>query len=511
MEPSPAPRAGRLGLLLLLLAGGGCQPDSGSTEPSGAKVESSRLVRGRHRRGRPRLRPRRRAPRAPTSCRRSVGSGAALFDFDGDGRLDIYLLQNGGPDSASTQPAVPPAAGRHASQDVSKGSGLDFAGYNMGVAVGDVNNDGRPDVLVTQYGGVKLFLNNGDGTFTDVTEEAGLDNPAWGTSAALLRLRPRRPARPRRRQLRRLRPDLRRAHDRAASATTARPTPFPARSTQAVPQPRPIAASGAAAVRFEDVTATSGSASRPGRAWASSAPTSTATAGPTSSSPTTASPTTCGSTRRTARSRRRRCGRGVAYNGMGQAQAGMGIALGDVDGDGLFDLFVTHLAEETNTPLEAGAARPVPRPDGRGRPGRARVARHRLRHRAGRLRPRRRPRPGRRQRPRPPRISPGRRADAEPPFWREYAERNQLFANDGAADFRDVSPGNPALLRARPAWPAAWPVATWTIDGALDLLVTERRRPGPAVPQRRPEIAATGCWCAPSTRRWAAATPTAPR
>ena len=69
---------------------------------------------------------------------------------------------------------------------MSAGSGLDFAGYNMGVAVGDVNNDGWLDVLITQYNGVKLFLNNGDGTFTDVTEESGLSNPGWATSAAFV-------------------------------------------------------------------------------------------------------------------------------------------------------------------------------------------------------------------------------------------------------------------------------------------------------------------------------------
>src|SRR5205823_6690186 len=71
-------------------------------------------------------------------------------------------------------------------KDVSAGSGLDIAGYNMGVAIGDVNNDGLPDVLVTQFGAVKLFLNNGNGTFTDVTRDSGLNNAAWGCSAAFL-------------------------------------------------------------------------------------------------------------------------------------------------------------------------------------------------------------------------------------------------------------------------------------------------------------------------------------
>src|SRR5215208_3307078 len=86
-----------------------------------------------------------------------MGAGAALFDFNGDGRLDIYLMQSAGPDSGSTNRLYRQGPdGRFT--DVSKGSGLDVAGYCMGVAVGDVNNDGRPDVLVTQYGGLKLFL-----------------------------------------------------------------------------------------------------------------------------------------------------------------------------------------------------------------------------------------------------------------------------------------------------------------------------------------------------------------
>src|SRR5262249_23018906 len=111
-----------------------------------------------------------------------MGSGAALLDFDNDGRLDLYLLQNGGPNSRSTNRLYHQEPdGRF--RDVSAGSGLDVAGYGMGAAVGDVNNDGFPDVLVTEYGGLHLFLNNGNGTFTDVTREAGLESVLWGTSA----------------------------------------------------------------------------------------------------------------------------------------------------------------------------------------------------------------------------------------------------------------------------------------------------------------------------------------
>ena len=78
---------------------------------------------------------------------------------------------------------TPPAQGAWF-EDVSAGSGLDVDGSGMGVAVGDVNNDGRPDVLLTGYPGIRLFLNKGDGTFTEVTREAGLDSVHWATSAS---------------------------------------------------------------------------------------------------------------------------------------------------------------------------------------------------------------------------------------------------------------------------------------------------------------------------------------
>src|SRR5260370_21464191 len=111
-----------------------------------------------------------------------MGSGCG-FIHDGDGTLYVYLLQNAGPDSKSVNRLYKQLPGGKF-QDVTEGSGLGVAGYNMGVAVADVNNDGLPDVLLTQYGGRKLFLNLGGGRFEDVTEEAGLSNPLWAMSAA---------------------------------------------------------------------------------------------------------------------------------------------------------------------------------------------------------------------------------------------------------------------------------------------------------------------------------------
>src|SRR5262249_10414879 len=89
-----------------------------------------------------------------------MGSGVALFDFDNDGRLDVYLVQNGGPTGKKNQLYHQERDGSF--KDVSAGSGLDVAGYGMGVAIGDVDNDGWPDVLLTEYGRIRLFRNNGN-------------------------------------------------------------------------------------------------------------------------------------------------------------------------------------------------------------------------------------------------------------------------------------------------------------------------------------------------------------
>ncbi len=126
----------------------------------------------------------------------TMGSGVALFDYDNDGRLDIFLA-NGAPLTDPTAPGTIPQKGGpkdwnrlyHQNpdgtfEDVTEKAGLAGAGYDMGVAVGDYDNDGYEDLYVTGYGGNHLYHNNGNGTFSDVTEPSGTGGSGWSTSAA---------------------------------------------------------------------------------------------------------------------------------------------------------------------------------------------------------------------------------------------------------------------------------------------------------------------------------------
>ncbi|HZS07455.1 MAG TPA: CRTAC1 family protein [Blastocatellia bacterium] len=133
-----------------------------------------------------------------------MGAGVALFDYDGDGDLDVYLIQGAMLDERKklTEAKFPPPAGWKPGNrlfrnelipsgklrftDVTEKSGLGHVGYGMGVATGDYDNDGDVDLYVTCFGSNVLYRNNGDGTFTDVTREAGVDDPRWSTSAAFI-------------------------------------------------------------------------------------------------------------------------------------------------------------------------------------------------------------------------------------------------------------------------------------------------------------------------------------
>ncbi len=117
----------------------------------------------------------------------TVGPGCAFLDYDNDGWMDIYLV-NSGPCDFYTPPRPLRNALYHNNRDgtftdVTEKAGVPGSAYGMGVAVGDYNADGFPDLFVTQYPRSILYRNNGDGTFTDVTEKAGVACPGWATSA----------------------------------------------------------------------------------------------------------------------------------------------------------------------------------------------------------------------------------------------------------------------------------------------------------------------------------------
>ena len=120
----------------------------------------------------------------------TMGGGAAWLDYDGDGLLDLYLTN-----STATDAFVPVSplssvlyrnAGDEGFVDITTEAGVGAEGlFAMGVAVGDYDNDGDPDLAVTGYGRSTLFRNDGNGTFQDVTDAAGTANPGmWGTSSA---------------------------------------------------------------------------------------------------------------------------------------------------------------------------------------------------------------------------------------------------------------------------------------------------------------------------------------
>jgi len=125
----------------------------------------------------------------------TMGSGVALFDYDNDGRLDIFFA-NGAPlNDPTPKGTIPLKTGPKywnrlyhqkpdgTFEDLTEKAGLKGVGYDMGVAVGDYDNDGYDDLYVTGLGGNHLYHNNGNGTFTDVTQSSGTGGSGWSTSA----------------------------------------------------------------------------------------------------------------------------------------------------------------------------------------------------------------------------------------------------------------------------------------------------------------------------------------
>lgn len=117
----------------------------------------------------------------------TVGSGVALLDYDNDGWLDIYLVNGSTYDALNGKAAPPHAALFHNNHDgtftdVAAKAGVTNDRWGFGVAVADYDNDGWPDIFVSNYGANRLFHNNHNGTFTDVAEKAGVTVNGWSTS-----------------------------------------------------------------------------------------------------------------------------------------------------------------------------------------------------------------------------------------------------------------------------------------------------------------------------------------
>ena len=293
-----------------------------------------------------------------------MGGGAALFDFDNDGDLDLYLLQGRelGPDLTFAPPAGMPLTDRLYRNDLQPGggatlrftdvteaSGIEAAGYGMGVATGDFDNDGWTDLYVTNFGSNQLLRNRGDGTFDDVTAASGADDPRWSVAATFFDF-------DRDGWL-----DLYVGNYVDYSLEGHTPCPLPSGVlTYCAPGAYPPATDSLFRNRgdgtFEDVSASSGIGAEAGsglgavaadfngdrwidlyvandlmwnRLWINRGDGSFADNALLA---------------------------GVAVNREGQPEAGMGVDAGDFDGDGDPDIVVSHLEQETNTLYVNGGA-----------------------------------------------------------------------------------------------------------------------------------------------------------
>lgn len=396
-----------------------------------------------------------------------TSGGAAFLDFNDDGRLDIYLLQHGGPGSGSKNRLFQQLQDG-TFKDVSRGSGLDFDGWCQGVAVGDVNNDGLIDLCVTEYRRTRLLMNRGSGKFQDVSKAAGIDNDLWAVSAAFA--------------------DFDRdgwldlvvvnyveynANKRCSSNTGQRqwcgPSSFVPVVTRLFRNRTKGRAGQSVALRFEDATVQSGLAARPqpglgvacadfnGDRWCDIL---IANDG---------KPNSLWINQKNGTFKESGVELGIAYNNAGEAEANMGIGIGDVDGDTRLDVFVTHLMEESHrlwkgtrsgtfedrtaqAKLTAGAARStgfgtlLADFDNDGDLDLSIVT--------GAVR-------------RPSNI----REVQGPRFWKPYLQRNQLFANDGAGTFVSVDGSNPDFCD-KPDVARGLACGDVDNDGRMDLLVT---------------------------------------
>lgn len=374
-----------------------------------------------------------------------IGSGGALFDFDNDGRLDLYLVQCGGPDSGAPNQLYHQEPGG-TFRNASAGSGLDVAGTGMGATAADVNNDGWTDLFLTEYGRIRLFLNRTGGRFEDVTAASGLDNARWSTAASFV--------------------DFDRdgwldlvvgnyvdyypsleCRDPSGAREFCGPQDF--QTTVSRLFRNRGAAASPTGVAFEDVTVRSGFSRAQGKVLGILCADFTGDRWPDIFMADDGVPNRLYVSQRNGVFTEEAVARGLAYNAMGATAGNMGIGLGDVNGDGVFDLFVTHLTHEQHAlwiqgprglfqdeTASRGLAHAPIRGTGFGTvladfdlDGTSDLAIVNGAIRRGT-------------------AHPGEPLEGLIPFWHPYAQQSQLFLNDGTGRFTDVSALNPAFCAA---------------------------------------------------------------
>jgi hypothetical protein len=219
----------------------------------------------------------------------------------------------------------------------------------MGVAVGDVDNDGKPDVFITEYNRVRLFHNLGGGKFGEVTHEAGITNEHWGMSAAFF------------------------DYDRDGwlDLVIVNYVDYSHSNKCQDPQGKPIFCGPSGfpgtisrlfhnlgardgGIRFEDVTMSSGLGKLPGPGLGVVCADANGDHWPDLLIANDGHVNWLLINQRNGKFTEEAATRGIAYNEMGAVQANMGIALGDADSDGLFDILVTHLSTETHVLWKQG-------------------------------------------------------------------------------------------------------------------------------------------------------------
>ena len=402
---------------------------------------------------------------------RCVGSGAAIFDFNGDGKLDVYLLQNAGPDSGITnQLFLHGDNGQF--QDVSVGSGLDVDGFGMGVAAGDVNNDGLVDIFVTEYGNARLFLNQSDGDrprFVDISDDAGISSLLWGTSTCftdydrdgLLDIV----------LVNYVNYDSSRwCADGRGQQDFCGPDAFRGRTTNLFHN---LGFDADGMPKFEDVSIAAGFTEHPGPGLGVYCADFDGDRWPDIFIANDGKPNHLWINGQDGTFSEQATVRGIGYNSMGKSEADMGIAIGDVNGDGKFDLFVTHLTTETHTlwlqqkrgtfldqTANSGLTNSAWRGTGFGTAMAdfnndgtldLAIANGRVTRALGDAKPR--------------------TSSELDPFWLNYSERDQLFLNSGQGKFRDVSLANDPFSKVAGV-SRGLAVADFDDDGGMDLLVT---------------------------------------